>query len=180
MRTFSRLKSDRIYPTIKTRKEEQSPVDTSQSQSYFTTGGLQPISSSWRQAPWDSRPAISFQLNTCGYSPYITSSLTKGWVCRLQLLLPLSSAVIPASEPHGIHDHILLPHIRDSPNPEGQVPVLYPPGTGFLFVASCDSQDYSAGIRPRFHTGVLLQISLYAWVCIYHLYGDATSGMTLY
>jgi hypothetical protein len=28
----------------------------SQSQSYFTTGGLPPISSSWRQAPWDSRP----------------------------------------------------------------------------------------------------------------------------
>jgi hypothetical protein len=28
----------------------------SQSQSYFTTGGLPPISSSWRQAPWDPRP----------------------------------------------------------------------------------------------------------------------------
>jgi hypothetical protein len=23
-----------------------------------------------------------FQLNTCGYSPYVTSSLTRGWVCR--------------------------------------------------------------------------------------------------
>jgi hypothetical protein len=30
----------------------------SQSQSYFTTDGLQPISSSWRQAPWASRPAF--------------------------------------------------------------------------------------------------------------------------
>jgi hypothetical protein len=30
----------------------------SQSQSYFTTGGLPPVSSSWRQAPWDSRPEI--------------------------------------------------------------------------------------------------------------------------
>jgi hypothetical protein len=29
------------------------------SQSYFTTGGLPPISS-WRQAPWDPRPVISF------------------------------------------------------------------------------------------------------------------------
>jgi hypothetical protein len=28
-----------------------SPVSLSQSQSYFTTGGLPPISSSWRQAP---------------------------------------------------------------------------------------------------------------------------------
>jgi hypothetical protein len=33
----------------------------SQSQSYFTTGGLRPISSSWRQAPWDSWPE-TFQI----------------------------------------------------------------------------------------------------------------------
>jgi hypothetical protein len=32
----------------------------SQIRSYFTTGRLPPISSSWRQAPWDSRPAIFF------------------------------------------------------------------------------------------------------------------------
>jgi hypothetical protein len=37
--------------------ESQSQI---QSQTYFTTGGLPPISSSWRQAPWDSRPAILF------------------------------------------------------------------------------------------------------------------------
>jgi hypothetical protein len=30
----------------------------SQSQSYFMTGGLSPISSSWCQDPWDSRPEI--------------------------------------------------------------------------------------------------------------------------
>jgi hypothetical protein len=30
----------------------------SQSQSHFTTGGLQPISLSWRHAPWDLRPKI--------------------------------------------------------------------------------------------------------------------------
>jgi hypothetical protein len=39
-----------------------------------------------------------FQLNTCGYSPYVTSSLTKGWIYRLQLLLVFSSAVILKSE----------------------------------------------------------------------------------
>jgi hypothetical protein len=44
----------------------------SQSQSYFTTGSLPPISSSWRQAPWDSRPEIYFfQLNSCCNSPYV-------------------------------------------------------------------------------------------------------------
>jgi hypothetical protein len=32
----------------------------SQSQNYFRTGSSPPISSSWRQAPWDSRPVILF------------------------------------------------------------------------------------------------------------------------
>jgi hypothetical protein len=32
----------------------------SQNQSYFTTGGLAPITSPWRQAPWDLRPGTSF------------------------------------------------------------------------------------------------------------------------
>jgi hypothetical protein len=32
----------------------------SQSQYYFATGSLPPISSSWRQAPWDPRPEIVF------------------------------------------------------------------------------------------------------------------------
>jgi hypothetical protein len=35
-------------------------LDQSQSQSYFTTDGLPPISSSWRQAPWDSWLVILF------------------------------------------------------------------------------------------------------------------------
>jgi hypothetical protein len=71
------------------------------------------------------------QLNTCGYSPYVTSSLMRVWVC-LQLLLGLARAVILRSESRGTHDHILLSQIRDSPNQEGQVPYLYPPGTGWL------------------------------------------------
>jgi hypothetical protein len=68
-----------------------------------------------------------FQLNTCGYSPYVTSSLMRGWVCRLQLLLVLASAVILRSESHGTHDHILLSQIQDSPNLEIQVPVFISP-----------------------------------------------------
>jgi hypothetical protein len=76
------------------------------------------------------RPTTStfiFQLNTCGYSPYETSSLTRGWVFRLQLLLGLASAVILMFESRGTHDHILLSQIRDSPNLEGQVPVFITP-----------------------------------------------------
>jgi hypothetical protein len=68
-----------------------------------------------------------FQLNTCGYSPYITSSLKRGWVCRWQLLLVLASAVILRSEPRRTHDHILLSQIRESPNLDGQAPVFISP-----------------------------------------------------
>jgi hypothetical protein len=73
-------------------------------------------------------------------------SLTRGRVCPLQLLLALARAVIFGSESHGIHDHILLSQILDSPNLEGQATVfisprnrvtqLYPQALGSLFVAS--------------------------------------------
>jgi hypothetical protein len=84
------------------------------------------------------------------------------WVCHLQLLLVLASAVILRSESRGTHDHILLPQIRDPPNLEGQVPVfispsnmvaqLYPQTLGSLLVASHDPQGYSGGIRSPLHT----------------------------
>jgi hypothetical protein len=86
-----------------------------------------------------------FQLNTCAHSPYATSSLRRGWVCRLQLPLVLASAVILRPESRGTNDHILLSQIRDSPNLEDQVPVfisprnrvahLYPKELGSLSVA---------------------------------------------
>jgi hypothetical protein len=56
----------------------------------------------------------------------------------------------------------LLSQIRDSPNPEGEVPVfisprnrvvqLYPQALCSLFVASYDSQGYGGSIRSRLHT----------------------------
>jgi hypothetical protein len=64
-------------------------IGVSQSQIYFATGGLPPINSSRWQAPWDSWPSISIQLKPCGHSPYVISSLMRGWVCRLRLLLTL-------------------------------------------------------------------------------------------
>jgi hypothetical protein len=127
------------------------------------TGSLPPISSSWREAPLDQWLEFVFQLNTCGYSPYVISSLKRGWVCRLQLLLILASTVIVRSESRGTRDRILLSQIADSPNLEGQVLVfisprnrvarLYHQALGSLFVASYDSQGYGGGIRPRLHTG---------------------------
>jgi hypothetical protein len=49
------------------------------------------------------------QLNTCFHSPYVTSSVTRGWACSLQLLLVLASTVILRSDSHGTRDHICLP-----------------------------------------------------------------------
>jgi hypothetical protein len=96
------------------------------------------------------------QLNPCGHSPDVTSSLTRGWVCRLQLLLALSSAVILRFDSRGTRDYILLSQMRDSPNLEGQVSVfislrnrvvqLYTQVLGSLFVASYDSHFHAAAI----------------------------------
>jgi hypothetical protein len=71
--------------------------------------------------PLETHGLHFFQLNTCSHSPYVTSSLTRGWVCRLKLLLALASVVISRSTSRGTHDHILLSQIRDSPNLEDQV-----------------------------------------------------------
>jgi hypothetical protein len=110
------------------------------------------------------RPAIIFQLNNCFHSTYVASSLTRWWICSLQLLPVLASAVILISDSRGTRDHILLSQIRDSPNLEGQVPVFTSPRNrvaqlfsqilGFLFIASYDSQGYGGGIRPLLHTGL--------------------------
>jgi hypothetical protein len=68
-----------------------------------------------------------FRLNTCGNSSYVTSSLTRGWVCRLQLLLVLASVVILRFESQGTHDYILLCQFRESPKPGGPGPRIYIP-----------------------------------------------------
>jgi hypothetical protein len=122
-------------------------------------------------------------MNTCSCSPYVTFSLTRGWVRRLQLLLALASAVILGSESRGTHDHILLSQIWDSPNLEGQVPVfisprnrvaqLYPQALGSLSVASFDSQDCGGGIRTRLHTD---DCFLWTLKVQYHVYSSSTMG----
>jgi hypothetical protein len=95
-----------------------------QCQSYFTVGSLPPNSSTWRQALETNDQHSFFQMNTCGYSPYLTSSLTRRCSCCLQRLMAIDSADILRSESRGTDDHILLSQIRDSPNLEGQVPVF--------------------------------------------------------
>jgi hypothetical protein len=79
-----------------------------------------------------------FRVCWCG-APF----LTRGRVCRLQLLLALASSVILGSESRGTNDHILQSQIRDSPNLVDQVPIfifpqeqggpVIPPVTEFAF-----------------------------------------------
>jgi hypothetical protein len=113
-----------------------------------------------------------FQLNPCPYSPYVTSSLTTGWVCCLELLLGLASAVILGSASRGatfychrfkthpiwrVRSPYLYPpgtgwpsYIPRNPvfiSPRNRVAQLYPEELGSLFVASYDSQGCAGGIR---------------------------------
>jgi hypothetical protein len=85
-----------------------------ESEAYITTDG-QSASPSWNKAPvWGLRP-ISItvrQLRACWYGAL---SLTRGQVCRLQLLFALATEIIFVSESCGIRDHILLSQIRDFP-----------------------------------------------------------------
>jgi hypothetical protein len=72
------------------------------------------VSLSWNKAPtWGLRQDFYYcKLRFCWYGAV---SLTRGWVCRLQLLLALASAVILGSQSLGTRDHILLSQIRDFP-----------------------------------------------------------------
>jgi hypothetical protein len=86
----------------------------SQSQSYIKSDG-QPVSLSWNKAPiWGLRRDLDYCLTVAGLLIWGTV-LTRGRVCRLQLLLVLASAVIFGSESSRTRDHILLSHIRDFP-----------------------------------------------------------------
>jgi hypothetical protein len=72
--------------------------------------------------PFKTHDQYFFQLNTCGHSPYVTSSLATAWVCCLQLLLVIASAARVWFR--RTHDHSLLSQIRYSPHLVGQVPVF--------------------------------------------------------
>jgi hypothetical protein len=90
-----------------------------------------------------------FQLDLCGHSPYVTSSLRRGSVCRLQLLLALASAVILGCESRGTHDQILLFQLRYSSNLAARSPYLYHPGTGWSSYTPKHWVHFSSPPTPR-------------------------------
>jgi hypothetical protein len=84
----------------------------SQSQSYFTTGGLPPISSSWRQPLEAHDQDYLSQLNSCDNSPYVTSFLTRR-TASLSLSLILRPTVsrsvcLGIKHPSGAYDQIFI------------------------------------------------------------------------
>jgi hypothetical protein len=97
-----------------------------------------------------------FQLNTY-HSPYVTSSLMRGWICSLQLLLAFVRAFILRSESRRPHGRILQSQIRDFPNVEPRSPYLYHPRTGWPSYTpgtGFHSQGYGGGnSNPPPHPG---------------------------
>jgi hypothetical protein len=98
----------------------------------------------------------------CCHSSCVTSSLTRGWACRLQLLLVLAGTVILRFESRWAHDHIFCLRFEIPPTWRARSPYLYPPGKGFplipralnsRFFASYYSHGYGGGVRPCLHTG---------------------------
>jgi hypothetical protein len=113
------------------------------------TGGLPPISSSWRQAPWDSRPVILFSNWTPAGIVLMYHPLWQEDGCRLQLL---------RSSPAQSFSSLLSLRFETPPTwrarfPRNRAARLYSQAMGTLFTASYDSQSYGGGIRPRLHMG---------------------------
>jgi hypothetical protein len=79
---------------------------------------VQSASLSWNKASvWGLRPDFYYCQTVAGLLMWGARavSLTRGRVCRLQLLLAVTSAVILGYESRGTRVHILLSQIRDFP-----------------------------------------------------------------
>jgi hypothetical protein len=72
---------------------------------------------------------IFSQLNSCGHSPYITSSLTREWVCHLQLLLALARAFILNSRPYFTVSDSKLPFLSPPTTRRATVEIFDPAST---------------------------------------------------
>jgi hypothetical protein len=116
-----------------------------QSQSHFTIANQFVVATSPLRLTTSN---FILQLNACGYSCYITSSLMRWWIYRLQFLLLLASEVIFRSY-FTVSDSRLPQHGGPGPRiytPQGQSGPIITPG-----VASYDLQGYVGVIWLRLH-----------------------------
>jgi hypothetical protein len=123
--------------------------------------------------PTVSRPFLSCCQAPSGAQEYIftvvrhfwvyycgSSSLTRGRVSRLQLILTSPAKLLLNSNPAGLMTIRYCLKMRDSPTGRARFPYLYPagpvtpPASGFLFVTSYNSQSYGGGIRTRLFVSV--------------------------
>jgi hypothetical protein len=110
------------------------------SQSYITTDG-QSASLSWNKHPSETYDQIFITVRQLLVCLCGALSLTRGRVCRLQLLLALDSADIFGSDSHGIRDHNLVSQIRDFPFRR----LLRLAGLRWRYTCSVGPRDISSG-----------------------------------
>jgi hypothetical protein len=73
---------------------------------------------------------LIFQLNICGYSPFVTSSLRRGLFCRLQFLLVLASSYSPIWVPRDSWPHFTV-RFKTLWTWRARFPYLYSAGIGW-------------------------------------------------
>jgi hypothetical protein len=110
--------------------------------------------------PLETHDQYFFQLNTCGYSPYVTSCLTRGWsvIYNYCWLSPAQSFSGPSPVGHMTIFYCL--EVETSPTWRTRYLYLYAPETGwpsyilgteYPFMASYEAQGYGNGVRTRLH-----------------------------
>jgi hypothetical protein len=123
-----------------------------QTQIYFMTGGLPRVSSSWRQAPWDSRPVILF--SNCALAVIVLLEthdkviLFSNWTLAVIVLYITSlwredgsvvynccwsspAQSLSEQSPTGLMTTFDCLRFETSPTWRAKFPYLYPPGTGW-------------------------------------------------
>jgi hypothetical protein len=70
-----------------------------------------------------------FQLNTCCYSPYITSSLMRGRVCRYSCCWSSPAQSFSGQNPAGLMTTLYYLRFETPPTWRTRSPYIYPPGT---------------------------------------------------
>jgi hypothetical protein len=71
------------------------------------------------------------QLNTYGYSSYVTSFLTRGWVCCLQLLMASPAQSFSGPSPAGLMATFYCLRFKTPPAWRARSLYLYLPGRGW-------------------------------------------------
>jgi hypothetical protein len=86
-----------------------------------------------------------FQLNTCSYSPYVTSSLMSGWICPLNCCWSSPAQLFSGQIPSGLMTHLTVSDSR-LPEPGGPGP---PQALGWLVISHCRAYNISARITTK-------------------------------